>query len=243
VTPGRPIELTLVLDSVVRLREQQLWPQPDVLEFALAAERAGIDGVLLGLHVSHVAISDRNWHTLDKLSRSKLCLAAPLRLDLLQRIAESKAKRCVLVPVSRHEHSSGGALAVSAVSGQLPAARSILERSDTEFSARIDPDLTAVSQCVAAGMQAVEFNTSAFALAGRAEIRARRRGELADAISAARDAGLRVSVRGGVDYGNIAELAGCYGLAEIKIGQALIAQALFDGIEVSIARMRDLLGG
>ena len=72
MTETAPIELTVVIDSVVRMREQQLWPHPDLLEFALAAENAGVDGVLLGLHVPHVTVRDRDWRMLERLRRARL---------------------------------------------------------------------------------------------------------------------------------------------------------------------------
>ena len=231
------------MDNVVRLREQQLWPYPDPLQFALAAVHAGVDGVLLSLHVSHVAVSDRNWQVLGELQEANLCLAAPPRTEVLQTVAESNASRCVLVPGSRHEHSSGGALAVAAIRDRLTAICRLLEGTDIELSARIDPELTAVSQCAEAGLQAIELNTSAFALAGRDDVRVRRLDELTDAINAGLKAGLRVSIRGGLDYENVGDLCRLSGLAEMRVGQALISQALFDGIGASIARMRDRLGG
>lgn len=240
--PG-PIELAVVMDSVVRMREQQLWPHPDLLAFALAAERAGIDAVLLSLHVPHVTVRDRDWRMLGELQRARLCLAAPARSAVLRQVADSAAARCVLIPGSRHEHSSGGALAVGVVRSELDAAVRALEQSAIELGARVDPDPRAVRQCAEAGLRAVELNTAAFALAARPDSRARRRAEIVAAIEAARSAGLRVSVRGGLDYENLGDLIACGGIAEVRIGQALIAQALFDGIEASIARMRVLAGG
>ncbi len=243
MTQNAPTELTVVIDSVVRMREQQLWPWPDPLEFALAAEQAGIDGVLLSLHVPHIAVRDRHWRMLSELREARLCLAAPARAAVLKSVAESSAKRCVLIPGSRHEHSSGGALAVTVVRQALSDAVQLLEHRDIELGARIDPDPIAVRQCADAGLQGVELNTAAFALAGRPASRARRLAELERAADAARTCGLRVSVRGGLDFTNVSAVIACEGIAEVRVGQALVAQALFDGIAASIARMRDLLGG
>lgn len=243
MTQAGPIELTVVIDSVVRMREQQLWPYPNTLEFALAAERAGANAILLSLHVPHVTVRDRDWRMLSGLRKATLCLAVPPRSVILQTVAESPAARCVLIPGSRHEHSSGGALATAVVRDELSMAGRLFDEAGIELAARIDPDPDAVSQCAEAGLRCVELNTAAFALAGRPDNRARRLEELGRAANAAISQGLRVSVRGGLDYTNISELIACNGIAEVRIGQALISQALFDGIEASIARMRVLLGG
>ena len=232
-----------MLDSVFRMREQPLWPHPDPLEVARAAEAAGVDAVLLGLHVPHVSIRDRDWQTLRELARAKLCLAVPPRTNVLEQIAASAAARCVLIPGSRQEHSSGGALAVGLLRAQLSEAARLLERHDIELGARIDPDPVAAGHCAEAGLSCVEINTAAFALATRPASRARRLEELAETVQAADSHGLRISVRGGLDFENISELISCGPISEVRIGQALIAQALFDGIAASIARMRVLLGG
>jgi pyridoxine 5-phosphate synthase len=237
------VELTVVLDSVFRMREQQLWPHPDPLEFALAAEAAGIDSVLLSLQIAHVAARDRGWQTLSELRRAKLCLAVPPRTDILERVAASAAARCVLIPGARSEHSSGGALAVDVLRETIAQAAALFVSRDIELGARIDPDPAAVEICADAGLRAVEINTSAYALATRPGSRARRLAELAAAAQAAEDHGLHVAVRAGLDFENIGALTGCGPIAEVRIGQALIARAMIDGIAASIARMRDLLGG
>jgi pyridoxine 5-phosphate synthase len=243
VIQSRPIELTVVIDGVVQMREQHIWPHPDPLEFALAAERAGADGILLSLNVDHVAAHDRDWRMMSDLRHARLCLAVPPRATMLQIAAASAAARCVLIPTSRHEHSSGGALAVAVVREELRAAGRLFEDAGIELAARIDPDPVAVSLCAEAGLSSVEFNVAAFALASRPQSGARRLEELRKAVDAARANRLRVSVRGGLDYRNVRDLVSSVEVAEIRIGQALISRALFDGIEASIARMRNCLGG
>ncbi|HMB73413.1 MAG TPA: pyridoxine 5'-phosphate synthase [Gammaproteobacteria bacterium] len=236
------IELTVVVDSVLRMREQQLWPHPDVLEFAMAAERAGVDGVLLSLHIQHVTVNDRDWRLLEGLHHARVCLAVPPDGQLLQAVAASHAARCVLVPGTRHQHSSGGALATGIVADSLLRARETFNGTNIELAARIDPDIEALSVCSDAGLDAVEINTAAYALASRAEIRARRLDELQACIGAAHACGLRVSVRGGLDFDNVGALTAFAQISEIRVGQALLARALLEGISASIARMRTVLG-
>ena len=236
------IELTVVIDSVVRLREQQLWPHPDLHEFANAAETAGVDGLLLSLHTPLVTVRDRDWRMLGQLHRARLCLAAAPEPKRLQAVAQSGASRCVLVPGSRHQHSSGGALAVGvARDAVLEAARTFAD-SPVELGARVDPVIAAIEACAELGIEAVELNTAAYALASRAEIRAKRLDELQAAVLAAGRAGLRVSVRGGIDFDNVAGLTQLAGISEIRVGQAIVARALFDGLAASVDRMRVLLG-
>lgn len=239
---GERVELTVVVDSVLRLREQQLWPYPDVLEFAMAAEDAGIDGVLLSLYIQHVTVRDRDWSLLSGLRRARLCLAAAPDDPLLHAVAQSGAARCLLIPGTRHQHSSGGALAVGVVRERLIQARRIFSGTGIELAARIDPDIEAIEVCAESGLDAIEIGTAAYALASRSELARKRLSELQACVNAAHSHGLRVSVRGGLDFENVAALTTLAQISEIRVGQALIARALLDGIAASVGRMRALLG-
>jgi len=236
------LELTVVVDGVMRMREQQLWPYPDLLEFATAAEDAGADGILLSLHIQHVTVRDRDWRVLSGLRRASVCLAAAPDEASLAAVAQSGAARCVLIPATRHQFSSGGALAVGVVRDSLARARQILAGTDIELAARIDPNVGAVQVCADVGLDAVELNTAAYALTSRAALRERRLEELRSCTSAAGALGLRISVRGGLDFDNVAAVREIPRISEIRIGQALIGRALLDGIGASIVRMRTSLG-
>jgi pyridoxine 5-phosphate synthase len=236
------MELTVVVDSVIRMREQQLWPYPDPRQFAAAAENAGADGILASLNIRHVAARDRDWREFDGLARAGLCIALAPDSHWLAPIAASAVSRCVLVPARRHEHSSGGSLAVGVVRELLESARRTVEGFDIQLGARIDPLRDAVRICADAGLDAVELNTAAYALAGRVASRARRIEALRECVSFAHSMGLRVSVRGGIDFENVGALADIEGIHELRIGQAIVSRALFDGVQASIARMRNLLG-
>jgi len=237
------MELTIAIDSVIRMREQQLWPHPDAGKFAVAAERAGVDGILVSLDVSHVAVRDRDLHDFDELARASLCVALPPGSPLLGELVSSTAQRCVFVPSRRHEHSSGGSLAVGVVRELLESARRGIEGREFELGARVDPAIEAIRTCADAGLHAVEINTASYALAAHGDGRTRRISALRECASYARTRGLRVSVRGGLDFENAGALVDIEGIQEFRIGQALIARALFDGIQTSVAKMRSLLGG
>ena len=242
MTDGVRTELSVVIDSVVRMREAQVWAQPDAGALAAAAIGAGADGVLLSLYATHVAARDRSPEMLGEFG-GRLCVAATLQPILLQATLASAAQQCVIIPGARHEHSSGGSLAVQVVREALLSARALLAQRDIEVAARIDPELEAVECCHELGLRAVEFNTARYALAARRETRERRFAELSNCAAAAREAGMRVSLRGGLNFDNVGAFAMLEGVSEVRVGQALIAAALFDGIQTSIAKMRGLLGG
>jgi len=237
------MELTVAIDSVLRMREQQLWPYPDAVKFAVAAERAGVDGILVSLDINHVTVRDRDLRDFEALARARLCVALAPGSPLLDELVHSAAQRCVFVPSRRHEHSSGGSLAVGVVRELLESACRGIEGRELELGARVDPSIEAIKICADTGLHAVELNTASYALASHGDGCTRRISTLRECASYARSRGLRVSVRGGLDFENAGALADIEGIQELRIGQAVIAQALFDGIQTSVAKMRNLLGG
>jgi pyridoxine 5-phosphate synthase len=50
--------------------------------------------------------------------------------------------------------------------------------------------------------------------------------------------GLRVNAGHGLHFGNVAPIAALEGIAELNIGHAIVAQAIFDGWEKTIRNMK-----
>jgi pyridoxine 5-phosphate synthase len=61
---------------------------------------------------------------------------------------------------------------------------------------------------------------------------------LKTAIAVAVSQGLRTNAGHGLHFGNVAPIAALEGIAELNIGHALVAQAIFDGWENTIRNMK-----
>jgi pyridoxine 5-phosphate synthase len=53
--------------------------------------------------------------------------------------------------------------------------------------------------------------------------------------------GLRVHGGHGLNYHNVQAIAAIPEMAELNIGHAIVAQAVFDGLAVAVSRMRSLM--
>ena len=87
----------------------------------------------------------------------------------------------------------------------------------------------------------MELHTGSYAVATGAE----REAELARLVSAAahaRSIGLRVNAGHGLDLLNVAPVAAIEGIEELNIGFAIVARAVFVGVEVAIGEMRRAIG-
>ena len=87
----------------------------------------------------------------------------------------------------------------------------------------------------------VELHTGAYA---EAQDEATARAELTRirvAVAEGLRHGLRVNAGHGLHYGNVGPVAAVDGIAEVNIGHAIVAQAVFDGWEKAVRDMKALM--
>jgi len=53
--------------------------------------------------------------------------------------------------------------------------------------------------------------------------------------------GLRVNAGHGLHYANVQPIAALTGIAELNIGHAIVARAVFSGLAAAVREMRDLM--
>jgi pyridoxine 5-phosphate synthase len=83
----------------------------------------------------------------------------------------------------------------------------------------------------------IELHTGAYAEAKPDQIE-QEISRLRHAIRVAVGLGLRVNAGHGLHFGNVAPIAALEGIAELNIGHAIVAQAIFDGWETTIRNMK-----
>ncbi len=121
-----------------------------------------------------------------------------------------------------------------------------LQQAGIRVSLFIDARDAQIEAAARAGATVVELHTGAYAeaapadaaagAAAQAELEAVRAG-----IAAALRLGLRVNAGHGLNYDNVQPVAALPGLAELNIGHAIVARAVFDGWEKAVSDMKALL--
>ena len=61
------------------------------------------------------------------------------------------------------------------------------------------------------------------------------------AVDYARSLGLKVNAGHGLNYANVQAIAGISGIAELNIGHAIVAQAVFTGWQAAVREMKQLM--
>ena len=230
------------IDHVATLREARRELFPDPIAWALAAEKAGAQGITCHLRTDRRHIQDEDVKRLRRAIGTRLNLELSLEPAIVAFALKIRPQAACIVPEKRSEVTTEGGLDVLRERRRLLRVVPLLIGKGAEVSLFIDPDPRQVEAAAEVGAQFVELHTGAYANA-RGKQRARELARLCDAAELALAAGLRVNAGHGLDYDNVAPVAAIARVEELNIGFAIVARSLFDGVHEAVARMAALARG
>jgi len=234
------IELGVNIDHVATLRQQRHTAYPDPVAAALRAEDAGADLITLHLREDRRHIQDADVHAIRPLLRTRMNLECAITPEMLEIACAVRPSDVCLVPEKRTELTTEGGLEVA---GALDAVRDAVARlhdAGIRVSLFIDPEPVQIQAAAQAGAAVIELHTGAYAEAPEGQAGPeldRLRAALAEGLRH----GMRVNAGHGLHYGNVAPIAALDGIAELNIGHAIVAQAVFDGWEKAVRDMKALM--
>lgn len=234
------IELGVNIDHVATLRQQRHAGYPDPIAAALRAEEAGADLITLHLREDRRHIQDADVHALRPQLRTRMNLECAVTAEMLDIACQVRPNDVCLVPEKRAELTTEGGLDVIGGQAAVSAAVTQLREAGIRVSLFIDPEAAQIAAAARAGATVIELHTGAYAEAQGAQAAA----ELARikaAIAEGLRHGLRVNAGHGLHYGNVQPVAALDGLAELNIGHAIVAQAVFDGWDKAVRDMKALM--
>lgn len=235
------IELGVNIDHVATLRQARGTRYPDPVAAALEAERAGADAITLHLREDRRHIQDRDVELLRQclLTRMNLEIAASDEMIAIAR--RIRPHDCCLVPERRAELTTEGGLDVRANRERIARCCAQLAEAGVRVSLFVDPDPAQVEAAAAAGAPVVEIHTGHYADAPDEARRREELGRVVRALEQGRALGLKVNAGHGLHYHNVQPIAAIAGIAELNIGHAIIARAVFTGIGDAVREMKRLM--
>jgi pyridoxine 5-phosphate synthase len=232
------IDLGVNIDHVATLRQQRHTTYPDPIAAALRAEDAGADLITLHLREDRRHIQDADVFALRPLLRTRMNLECAITSEMLAIACKVVPQDVCLVPEKRTELTTEGGLDVVAGYDAVKAAVDQLQSHGIRVSLFIDPDPVQIQAAVDVGASVIELHTGAYAEAPIAVSVEHELSRLKAAIVVATKLGLRVNAGHGLHLGNVDAIAALSGLAELNIGHAIVAQAVFDGWEPTIRNFK-----
>jgi pyridoxine 5-phosphate synthase len=162
---------------------------------------------------------------------SMIALAREVRPDVV-----------TLVPEKREERTTEGGLDVVGQRDAIGSAVGWLKEVGIRVSLFIDPTPEAVNVSADLGPDMVELHTGDYALAGH-DTAGHELQRLRDAARRASAAGLLVAAGHGLDYPNVAPVAGIPEVIELNIGHSIVSRAVLVGMERAVRDMKSAMRG
>jgi pyridoxine 5-phosphate synthase len=230
------------VDHVATLRQARGGHLPSVVQAALVAEQAGADAVTIHLREDRRHIQDDDVRLLAETISTRMNLELAVTDEMLEVAERVRPSDVCLVPERREELTTEGGLDVAGGGGRVAEACRRLAAADIRASLFIDPEPRQLEAAVDAGAPVVELHTGAYAGA-RGRRAADELARLRQAVERGRRLGLIVNAGHGLDYHNIRAVAAMAGIDEFNIGHAIVARAVFTGLDAAVREMRGLIEG
>lgn len=235
------IELGVNIDHVATLRQARGTSYPDPIRAALLAEESGADAITLHLREDRRHIQDRDVEALRGRLRTRMNLEAAVTEEMLRFALRILPQDVCLVPEKRQELTTEGGLDVIGGFDRVREACRLLAGAGIRVSLFIDPEPAQIDAAKRAGAPVIEIHTGAYAESEEAERTAREFERIRQAAAYGHKAGLKVNAGHGLHYGNVHAIAAIPEIAELNIGHAIVAEAVFLGWREAVRRMKDLM--
>ncbi len=258
------MKLGVNVDHIALLREARKINDPDPLEAALLAKRAGADQITIHLREDRRHINDEDVKRIVENSQLPVNIECSIDPDIIEYIANIKPHRATIVPERREELTTEGGLDFSLIYDRLDNVVHYLKAKDIEVSLFIDPTKEAVKASKILGVQWVELHTGRYANifamlysnlsltrnsikefeVQRSKLKKMLYKSLEDLKNAAIEAeefGLKVAAGHGLNYQNVFAILDIDEIEELNIGQSIVARAVFDGFENAVREMKRII--
>lgn len=235
------IELGINIDHVATLRQQRLTSYPDPILAAVQAEDSGADLITLHLREDRRHIQDADVFAMRKAIRTRMNLECAITQEMLGIACQVKPEDVCLVPERREELTTEGGLDVVTHFDSVQAAVHQLQEHGIRVSLFIDACEEQIEAAQRSGATVIELHTGAYAEAQSEEDAERELTRIRAGAALGVKLGLRVNAGHGLHYGNVQAIAAIPGIAELNIGHAIVAQAIFDGWDKAVRDMKALI--
>lgn len=237
---GPVIDLGVNIDHVATVRNARGTVYPDPLRAALLAEQAGADLITLHLREDRRHIKDADVLAIRPQLATRMNLEAAVTKEMIDFACQVKPQDVCLVPERREEVTTEGGLDVIRYFNEVEAAVQQLKGEGIRVSLFIDADEAQIEAAAKTGATVIELHTGRYAEAEGTQV-ARELERIKVGVAAGVKQGLVVNAGHGLHYTNVQPIAAIKDIAELNIGHAIVAHALFAGWENAVREMKAIM--
>ncbi len=234
---GTDLRLGVNIDHVATIRQARGTVYPDTLDAARAAQAGGADGITVHLREDRRHIQDADLTRLRRALSARMNLEMAATQEMVGIACKIAPEACCIVPEKREELTTEGGLDAVSHYAQLAPVCEALAASGIEVSLFIDPQAAQIDAAVRLAVPAIEIHTGRYAEHDSGvELE-----NIAGAVRRAKAQGLCVNAGHGLHYENVGPIAAIKEINELNIGHAIVARALFVGLQQAVAEMKECM--
>ena len=230
-------KLAINVDHVATIRQARGINEPDPVSAASICELAGAAGIVIHLREDRRHIQDRDVYLLRQTIKTKLNLEMGANKDIIKIALEVKPDMITLVPEKRQELTTEGGLDVFSQQKKIGKVIDKMTAASIPVSIFADPDPKQLAAAQEVGATFVELHTGRYCDVIGEGNRDHEFQLLQEAAETASQMGLRVCAGHGLNYLNTAPIAALDTIEELSIGHAIIARAVFTGLDQAVKEM------
>jgi pyridoxine 5-phosphate synthase len=231
------VKLAINVDHVATLRQARGIDEPDPVLAAGICELAGAAGIVVHLREDRRHIQDRDVILLRQTVKTKLNLEMGATEEIINIALNLKPDMVTLVPEKRAELTTEGGLDVIGQEKHLANVIAQMKDAGIPVSLFINPDAGQIKAAKKVGATFVEIHTGRYSDAASDEEEDLEFAMIVAAVNAAHKAGLRINAGHGLNYTNTARIAALDKIEELSIGHAVMARAIYVGMDQAVREM------
>ncbi|WP_019140887.1 pyridoxine 5'-phosphate synthase [Noviherbaspirillum massiliense] len=235
------IELGVNIDHVATVRNARGTAYPDPLQAALLAEESGADAITLHLREDRRHIKDADVEAIRPQLRTRMNLESAVTTEMIDFACRIKPHDVCLVPERREEVTTEGGLDVVKHYAQVDAAVKQLQAEGIRVSLFIDAEPEQIKAAAEIGAPVIEIHTGRYADAVTEAEQAKELERVHAGVLEGIRRGLKVNAGHGLHYTNVQAIAAIPEIAELNIGHAIVAQAIFVGWQNAVREMKAIM--
>jgi pyridoxine 5-phosphate synthase len=230
-------KLAINVDHVATIRQARGINEPDPVSAAAICELAGASGIVVHLREDRRHMQDRDIYLLRETVKTKLNLEMGANKDIIKIALELRPDMVTLVPEKRQELTTEGGLDVLSQKKKIGKVIEKMTAASIPVSIFADPDPQQLAAAKEVGATFVELHTGKYCDVIGESNQKHEFQLLLEAAEAASQMDLRVCAGHGLNYQNTAPIAALDTIEELSIGHAIIARAVFIGLDQAVKEM------
>ncbi|MEO0094001.1 MAG: pyridoxine 5'-phosphate synthase [candidate division WOR-3 bacterium] len=235
-------KLSVNIDHIATLREARKELFPDPVQAAVLAELGGADGITVHLRGDRRHIKERDVFLLKETIKTELNIEMASTKEMTEVARKVKPTTVTLVPERPDEITTQGGLDLTKNLAKIKPFAKKIKEAGIRLSVFIEANPNQVESALKLGADQIEINTDLYTKAFKnPKTRQEQLTAIGSAAQLAVREGLIVHAGHGLDFINIADILTIKEITGFSIGFAIIARAVFVGLQSAVAEMKRII--